>query len=547
MIQIKNTDTLIDILEKITSIEWRDIILNFPIWHPILHNYLSLKIIKSKSAWKKLTIITNDLISRKIGKNLWIHYSIIKDSEYIENKSMNHSELMKHNFSFSEYFIFELKKYYREIVSFIKRNKKINTIKKYSNKYKSYSNIWLFIGLFIISLLLFIFIFYFAINKTTIIITPEITVKKKAKNFIFKENIDSSILNNDEIIKIKPLIEKFSLSKTYTTTWIKDSSIKKSQWKIQISNMLWTEIKLLPKTRLLTKKWILFEIEKWTLIPPAVKDNFGNITPWTINIIVKSKNYDINSKFTGKRWNIKKWTKMSLPWLKDNWKTVFAISTEDFSWWEDTYISEVSKENIHNSKILFEQKLKNEVTKKLKNRVIEMNKNDKTNFDIISIDNIIKYSNLKIEIVDKIKEWDTAKNITLKWEIIGKTYIYDKIKILNKLKSIIQENILKWIESIFLIDEKSLRFSTIIYKKDSPVEIKATLEINTLISHDFLNKNNSYTEKLKNTIRWLPKKEAIKLLLNDPRISNVKINIRPFFIHHVSNIFENIIFKIEKN
>jgi len=70
MIKIKKSDTLIDVIEKIQSVEGNHIVLKFPVGHSILHNYLSLKIIKSKSSPKSITIITADLISRKIGKKL---------------------------------------------------------------------------------------------------------------------------------------------------------------------------------------------------------------------------------------------------------------------------------------------------------------------------------------------------------------------------------------------------------------------------------------------------------------------------------------------
>ena len=39
--------------------------------------------------------------------------------------------------------------------------------------------------------------------------------------------------------------------------------------------------------------------------------------------------------------------------------------------------------------------------------------------------------------------------------------------------------------------------------------------------------------------------EAEKILLNDPRISQVDIRLRPFFIDRVSNILNNIIFEVK--
>lgn len=79
---------------------------------------------------------------------------------------------------------------------------------------------------------------------------------------------------------------------------------------------------------------------------------------------------------------------------------------------------------------------------------------------------------------------------------------------------------------------------------DQAFEMKATFEIESIFIHDFLNVENSYIDLLRSKIRGLPKKEAEKVLLNDPKVSNVEIQIRPFFINSVSNISNNIIFKI---
>ena len=546
MIPIKKSDTLIDIIEKIGSVQRDSIILNFPIGHPILHSYLSLKIIKSKSGEKSITIVTNDLVSKRIGKNLWIHYSIVQDSEYIEEKNLHQEDLMKHNFSFNEYLIFEIKKYYRELSGIIKRNKNINTIKDYSHKYKSYSNIGLFVWLFFISLFLFVFIFYFAINKTTVTVTPEIYIKTKARNFIFKENNDFDSLNNDKIIDIYPLEENISIIETYSTTGIDASSVKKSQGKIKVSNLLLEKLTLLPQTRFITKDWLLFESLDSILLPAGKKDDFGKIIPWIAEVLVISKNYDISWSFIGSKWNIDPWEYMTLPWLEDNGTTVFAKSISSFTWGWDSYTLIVSEEDMKNSNLIFEQKLKSEVIKQLRKKIQKQNELNKTSLEILSIDDIVSYLDMDIQVKNSIKLWDKSNNIILEWHIIWKTYIYDKNKLLNRLKSVIQDNMLQWAESILLIDEKSLRTSTVLYRKNKPFEIKTTVEIDTLVSHDFLNKDNTYTEKLRNVIRGLSKQEAIRLLLNDSKVSNVDIQIRPFFISKISNIPENIIFKITK-
>ncbi len=548
MIKIGKNDTLIDIIEKIQNVEWDDIILQFPLGHSILHNYLSLKIIKSKAGKKKLTIITSDLLSRKIWKRLWIKYTIIKDSDYIEKKNAQtqHDTLMKHNFSFLEYLQFELKKYYSNLLQIIKRNKNLNEIRKYSQKYKSYSNTWIFVWLFFLSLVLFIFIFYFAVNKTTVRITPEVVVQKKAKNFVFTENLENELVDDYNNVKISTISDQVSLTETYTTSGVNEETLKRWHGKIRIYNNLTEPLKLLPETRFLTDdEKILFEIRKWVTVPGSITDNFWTLTPGAIEAEVFAKSYDLNGKFTWERGNIPKDTTFTLPWLRDDGANVYAISIEDFSGWSEEYDTVISEADMENTKLIFEQKMKNKLNDVLKERIKEMNIADKTFIDILSIDDVIEYYDKDISVENWAKAWDTWKNITLHWTIKWKTYTYNREELVNKLKTVVWESILEWVESILLIDDNSLRISSVIYKKEEPFQVKATVEIDALIAHDFWNKENAYIEKLKSTIRGMPKQEAIKLLINDPRISNVTISIRPFFIKNISNIPENIEFEVE--
>jgi len=70
MIKINKKDSIIDIIIKIDNCKQKEIILDFPFGHPILHNHTSLKIIKNKSRKKDLIIITNDKTAKKIGSKL---------------------------------------------------------------------------------------------------------------------------------------------------------------------------------------------------------------------------------------------------------------------------------------------------------------------------------------------------------------------------------------------------------------------------------------------------------------------------------------------
>ncbi len=542
MIKIRKKDSIVDIVQKIDNFSGNDIILDFPIWHPVLHNQLSLKIIKNKSWKKKLVILTSDLTSRKIWKNLGIKYSIIKDKKFIE-ESWKNDNLIKYNFTFFEYLLFELRHLYQNIKTSLARNKNINSINKYYSKYnKSYNIPWFLFWLFI-SVLLLIFIFYFAVNKTYIYITPEVVVKTRAKNFVFKEKT-SEISTNNEISEISKIDKKLDLSRKFTTTWIYIKDLKKAKWTALFFNETESEQQILEKTILRTPEWIMYKTLSWAIIPPAIKDNFENIIPWTFEVEIEAEIYDINGKFTWSRWNIWKDVKLSIPWLKSNSDKIYLKTNSDIKWGKDSHKKILSEVDIKNGKTIMEEKLKSESIKELSNLVKNKNQINKTDMEIFWIDNMITYSDLNINLDEKTSTGSQIETFMLDWEIKISTYIYNKINIINKLKNVIRDSILQWTERIIYIDNNSLRISDVVYKKEDPLEIKATAEIEVLVSHDFLGQNNNYVEKLKSTIRGMEKKEALTLLLNDPKISNVDIKIRPFFIKKISNINENIIFKV---
>jgi hypothetical protein len=122
MIKILKTDSIVDIILKIKNNNEKEVVLEFPFGHPVLHNYTSLKILKAKSSKRDLIIVTNDQTAKKIGRNLGIKYSVSDNLDIVE-----------YNYSFFEYFVYTFKNYFREIKDlFFQRNDE-SFIKKYSD------------------------------------------------------------------------------------------------------------------------------------------------------------------------------------------------------------------------------------------------------------------------------------------------------------------------------------------------------------------------------------------------------------------------------
>ncbi len=517
MIQIKIDDSIIDIIDKIEAQTQEDVILDIPLGHPILHNYVSLKILKSKVKERRLVIVTNDRLGRKIGKSLWIEYSSIKNSEFI--KQSTQEILLKHNFSYSEFIKFQIKSYIRELQQYLETNKKINTLWKYTHTYKEKSWFLVILGAFFLSLSLLFFIYYFAVTKNYVTISPETNIKKQALNFIFKENQWNNISWNNKNINIELLTKKIELTENYASSWIADNTASLSRGKIRLYNEREEEIALKEKTRVQSASGIVFEIQQSVILPPAVKDNFWKISPWMIETDVKSQVRDIQGNITGSRGNISQETSLIIPWLSaDLQKEIYAKSIEDFSGWDDAIQRIVSEDDIQRAKSLFLEKLKSTAFEKVKQDIAQQNTINNTKKEILSGKESIRYSEATIEIEDGIEIWVEKNNFSVRGSIEMSVYVYNKEHLIQRLKTLIYEKNLEGTEKISYVDENSLRMSEIISLQQKPFEMKATFEIEALYLHDFLHKDNTYTEQLKGKIAGLQKDEAIKVLVNDPRI-----------------------------
>lgn len=186
MIHISREDSIIEITEKIEKSKKAKIVLHFPIGHPILHSHLSLKILKSKSKGKDFFIKTSDSIGQKICK---IHGIPLLKSK--ETKDSSH--IIAHNYSSPEYLRLLIKQYTHEITSFFSNTRKIQDLITAHRK-KENINIVLFLLILVISIILFLSIYYMAINKSYVYISPETIIKKEALNFMLSPNTQSSVL-----------------------------------------------------------------------------------------------------------------------------------------------------------------------------------------------------------------------------------------------------------------------------------------------------------------------------------------------------------------
>ncbi len=544
MIKINKTDNIFDIIAKIKKLkkDEKKIILEFPFWHNVLYNKVALQSLKDYCAHKKIVITTTDILSKKIWKQIWLKYSIIKNSNFIEKK-----DILKYNYSFFEYLKYEIKKLFYNI--FLKNKKNIDPRKKFLKYYKQKTHISLFIVVLILSIAIFSYVFLFALSKTYVYITPDIQVKAKAKNFIFMENLSTDIENNNNI-NLKVFTKTISLKKKINTTGVIQKERNRSKWTVTLINKLETNIKLLDKTRLQSKNWIVYETKSWVNIPAAIKNKAWTLIPGKKEVEIIAKLNDINWKVTWAKWNInEKWITLFLPWLDlENRNNIFAQTLTPIKWWEDIFEKTLWKNDLKNAKKIFTESLKKEAIKQIQKEIEHINKENNIKYKILEIDNIYKFSNLNIN-MPQIKVWDVIDSFIIEWTINVKTYAFNINSVISKLKKIIEESILTEKEKLLYINNKSLSIFPkiwILYRKENPLKIKTTIEVEYNVEYNFLKQNDNYISRLKQTIATMNKEEAEKRLINESRISNAEIKIRPFFIDTVSKYLNNIEFIVKE-
>lgn len=539
MIKILHTDTILDIIEKIENSKEANIKLSFPIWHPIIHNLISLKILKSKVQDGTLTIISHDKIAKNIGKKLDIKF--LHTKQWDTKTDIN---LLKYNFDILSYIKFEINRYRDEFLNIFKKWKKyqVGTLKEDNPVLQVH---FLFIGL-LISVGIFIFLYFTTISKSYIYITPEVKAKKEALNFIFTEDGNNSILWSNKIITVEPYYKTITTTEIFwsTDTEMQDNQLSKGT--VTIYNKLSTEQTLIKNTRLHTKNWLEYTIQDSVSIPAWIQDNFNTISEGKASVNVIASKKDIYWGIIWERGNIKSWESFTIPWLsRDLQESIYAVWQWDFSWWVSNFKKKVGPEDIETAKNIFTEKIKTKALNAIQQEIQEKSALNNTSLKILWWWESIQYSDLEIDI-NWVKEGDLVDNFSLSWSISLKVYIFNSESIIQKLKTIITEKNLSWIEKISYIDEASLRYSQLIYSHKDPFEVKLTYEIDFFTLHDFSNEESTYIKTLKSRIIWLDQNEAYKILINDTKISTVDIKVRPFFVNNISNIYNNIIIKIEE-
>ena len=201
-----------------------------------------------------------------LARSLGIQVEIIGVNAEFERKySQNFAT---HNMSMWEYFLYEL----RRGISWLKftlfeRTKKEPKLPHY--KKRNSQMILIVLGL-ISSFTLLFFIFNFAISKSTVTITPEITVAPVTANIVYRaDGASGSILASRNVLALKKI--EFSLEniQKLSIETVDPNSAKNAQGVVTVYNELTVAQDLRPSTRFVAPDGSVFRTTEWVKIPAS--------------------------------------------------------------------------------------------------------------------------------------------------------------------------------------------------------------------------------------------------------------------------------------
>lgn len=175
-------------------------------------------------------------------------------------------KLATQNMSMFEYFLYEVRRGFLWLKFILVDRKKEEKWLHY--KKTNYQNILIIAGL-IVSFVLLLFIFNFAISKTVITIKPQITVQPVSANLTFRtpDAGTGSVIDTKTPLNMKRIAIPLETTQKFSVTAIDPTSSANARGTITVYNELSASQELRPATRFVTDDGLVFRTEDWINIP----------------------------------------------------------------------------------------------------------------------------------------------------------------------------------------------------------------------------------------------------------------------------------------
>lgn len=477
---------------------------------------------------------------RILARSFWLSADVSWMNAEFES-SYKEKNILSHNLSMWEYFLYEIRRGWAYII-FILFEKLFKKQKNYYAK-KTSPHFVLIITWLIVSITLLLFIFHFAVSKTTIYITPQITVRPVSNNIIYS-SVSGSLFQWKNVLTLKTLSVPVENEMKFSLSVVDTNSTWNSEWTITLYNELSQDQALKPLTRLITDSGEVFRTKEWVNIPRSRSIN-GVTEIWTIDVKIVADGNDESGKIIGVRWNIKRWTDLVIPWLKFNRDKVYAKAKEDFTWGIDPKLFIVTEPEINKFKSIAREQLYRIARKNLQE---QLDKNRETLWEdyALLIWDGISYTWEVIELASPYKYWDSASEVTIRSRVQVESLIYDRKSTIDYLTKVLEEWLLRWTDKFIAIHPDTLRVTNVVSRAEDNTRIKATMEMTASTTYDFENATNDLTKHMKILIAWLSKNEAVSSLINNGHVKEVEIVSSPFWLQTVSSNIDNIDFVIKR-
>lgn len=486
-------------------------------------------------------VILSDTDAQVIAKSLGIQAEIAGAHAEFDRKYAE-KHIATHNMSMFEYFIYEIKRGIQYIWFLLfertEAKKKVIHLKKNSSHF-----VLIIIGL-VMSVTLLLFIFQFAVSKTIITITPQISIRPVSANIIFTES-SGSVLASKNTVNLRKMSFPASYTMKFQLESVDQNSTSNARGIITVYNEINTAQALKPQTRFVTLDGVVFRSVNWVNIPAS--KNLNGITEMgSVDVEVVADPRDDAGNIIGQRWNIKMWADFTIPWLKFNRDKIYAKAKSDFAGGENPKIHVVTQPEIDKFQWLMKEQLHRVARNSLQETLNEKKQTSGDDYSLFSGEGV-SFTGETYEITTGQKIWDLAEEIEMKWTVMVTALVYDKKATINYLKDVFHESILSWTDKEIDVQEDTLRVSNTLSRTDSgSTSIKATMELLGRTTHDFEDPKNQVTHFLKVKIAGASKDEAKSVLLNTGNVKEVEISSYPFWSRSVSNNIDNIEFVIKK-
>ena len=485
-------------------------------------------------------VILADTSAATIARSLGMQVEMMwTQAEF--DRQYGDKDLTTHNMSMSEYFRYEIKRgiQYLWFIFFerTQAKKRIIHMKKNGSPFAL-----IIIGL-IMSITLLLFIFHFAVSKTIVTIVPQVSIRPISTNIVYAEST-WSVLSTKNTLTLKKIKIPVTHSMKFQLETVDPNSTTNARGIITIYNELPSEQALKPQTRFITLDGIVFRSLNWIAVPPARTIN-GITEMWSIDVDVMAAVRDDAGGIIGEKWNVSAGIDFTIPWLKFNRDKIYAKSKTDFAGWEAPRIHIVDEEEVKKLTGLLKEQLHRVARNALQKNLDEKKQASGDDFVLFIWDGV-SFTGETFGIISWQKYGDFAEEIEMQWTVTVTALAYDKKATVEYLTEIFHDWLLNGTDREVAIHPDTLRVSSVISRSPDDSVIKATMEMNTSIAHDFEDPKNQLTHYLKVTIAGLLKSDAVTRLLNTGNVKDVTISSYPFWNRSVSGNIDNIEFVIKK-